>query len=66
MERHTILMDWEAQYPTDVNFFQISQWDFFVELDKLIPKFMLESSLKKNKVRRLTLQATKNYYRAIW
>ena len=36
-----------------------------VELDKLILKFMLESSLKKNKVRRLVLSATKNYYRAL-
>lgn len=39
---------------------------FCVEFNKLIPKFMLESSIKKNKVRRFALPATKNYYRAIW
>lgn len=36
-----------------------------VESDKLIPKFMLENSLKKNKVRRFALPAMKNYYKAI-
>lgn len=36
-------MDWETQYPKDVDFLQIDQWNFFVELDKLIPKFMLEN-----------------------
>ena len=31
MERPTVLMDWEAQYPKDVDFPQIDQEDFFGE-----------------------------------
>lgn len=31
MERPTVLMDWEAQYPKDVDFLQIDQLGIFGE-----------------------------------
>jgi hypothetical protein len=49
-----MLMDWETHCPKDVNFPKIDQQNFFfVELDKLILKFMLDNKRSRIAWRRI-------------